>query len=223
MNIRFNNLIDFDYYARWSYENLIFHQPQIKTEGLYNDGNRFYVVCSELNCKLLALDGTPIDEWFRKNMSIGSNIEIVHEKPIDAKKIMERSINEIVNLKGNPRNRRDVITDLILYLPNTFPVIVFKETKIGEAIIYVERDLNEEEISLLTQAIQKCELPGEFKIISDPLKTNNPVPFRYENGQGDIDLIPSKLIAKDISPTLKKLLEEDDEFWMKNRLDIFSG
>lgn len=215
----------FDHYARYSYENFLLNQPHIKTDGLFFVDSRYYIVCPELQADTKALDGSIVIDWFKSKRIASCPIELVREVPGNAVKIKERTIEQVVFGSGKPRNQRSALVSIVISLPQDFPkkVTLERSDEPFTIRVLVERELTEEECSLLEAALLKLELPALYKVAVDSSIGSKKESFRYKNGQGDIDIIPAKLLPYPVSHDLKKLLENDDDFWATNRIPIFTG
>jgi len=215
--------LDSDGYGRYSYEILRLSQPHIKTDGLYRVNSRNYIVCPDLLENTLALDGTRIVDWFNNNKILGCPIELVKICPTDGERSEERNIDEIIIGKGDPRTHRDVLTYLALTLPRTFPKLNLSEVDDSTITVTLERELTTEECILLKDALLALEIPVKYKIIVDDTFKENDKPYRYNLGQGDMDIIPTKFLPFKPSASLRYVLENDEDFWQTHKMHVFSG
>jgi hypothetical protein len=209
-----------DNYARWSYEQLLLQQSHIEFKGLWKLGGAYFIDCPRLE-EQKTLSGEKIDEWFDNNCRvITANAKIVSEIPVAAEKVPERSVLDRIELAGSPRNLRDLLVDVNLKLPRDFPHFLLGQ-KDGSFRVTTKHPISE---------IQQDEIAGIFNqfeyflpvtFCSDPsLNETRSEPFRYKFGNGDINLIPGRLLRDPYSASLKHLIEDDDDFWTTTKKSV---
>ena len=114
-------------HSRSSYENLLLGQPQLRTLGLWRVGQTFYIVCPEVETSTTD-DGQPIRDWFYTNARImGTPVSLVVDVPPNAVKVPPRTLDELATLKGDAVTVMDLLLDLMLLLPKTFPRFGFAD------------------------------------------------------------------------------------------------
>jgi len=210
----------FDLYARWSYDQLRLKQPNVITEGLYEIGQQYFIVCPDLSEELLANDKNSLNHWFKRNKACTCQIKLIKEKPKNAIKVPDRSLEELIILASYPRTERDIYTDLTLELPKTFPYFNIKMED-NVLNIFIKRELSYEEEEIFKNAFDYLQIPIEYIIKVD--ENIQLEPFRMKGSQGDIDLISSKRLPNNISKNLKMLWEKDEDFWVDNRLKVLGS
>ncbi len=215
--------IEVDCTPKWVYESFILMQPGVNVKGLYKKDLMYYIVCDGIDENTLAFDGTSIWEWFDNNRALGCPISLVDSCPEGAVRIDEREINEIVDSGGGAKNIRNLFSNIIIALPKDFPQINICKGEARIIDVKVERVLTKAELLILKDVILKQGVPVRYKIYVDNSFLNEKEPFRYAFGNGDIDIIPSKLIPYRISKNLLEAIEKDEELWRDKRIKIFSG
>lgn len=214
-------------YALWSYDRLRLLQPQIKILGIWKKGARYFVVCPEA-AVAKADDGTPIHAWFELNKIMTCPVELVASVSSDSEQVKDRGIDEIVKLAGSPRNIRQVLADLWVQFPSSFPNFTLKEiSRVGlipEAIFQFERALTDEEQHLFDTAFNSFKLPMSCRIDSPSQTLPLLGDFRGNHSQGDIDLIPTRWLKSSgaFSKNLLAICEEDEQLWSDKRRILFA-
>lgn len=208
---------------KWIYENFVLNQPNINVIGLFKKDYMYYIVCDGIDENTLAFDGTSIWEWFDKNRVIGCPISLVDRRPEGSVLIEERDISQIVDSGGGGKNIRSLLSNVLISLPKDFPQIDICSSEERTINVKVERALTEDEIQILKHTLLRQEVPVVYKVFIDDSISKQKKPFRYNFGDGDIDIIPSKLIPYRISKNLSEILERDEDFWRDGRAKVFSG
>jgi hypothetical protein len=212
----------FDYYARWSYEALLQQQPHVKFEGLWQLDREYFVVCPEL-ATATTMDGSDLQGWFDYSCkTAGSPVRIVAMPPHGATPVAERTASDRARRFGAPRPIRDVLIELSILLPPEFPEFTVDGLNPGAAIV-TRRPLSPEEHECALRAYANLGdyLPIQFKV--DPDRDLAAKKFRFKTQNGDIDLIPSRQLPREIGRTLRGLVEDDDDFWSTNRKEVLAS
>lgn len=106
----------------YSYKRLRLLQPHIRSTEIYKKGDEYFIQCSNFESFSIDGEGISIDEVFDREIRIVEcPVSISKEIPEDALKIKERSISEIISLKGNPFNEIELNKQLSLLVPKHFP------------------------------------------------------------------------------------------------------
>lgn len=208
------------YSIRWAYDQLLLEEPHIRVEGLYSDGQRFFVVCPMLNDGIKARDGRDLESWFADTAAWLAPVHVVASPPANAQLVPERTVEEIANLCSAPRTVRDVYTDLALLLPNDFPAFDYR-TDPPMAIVRVARELTKREHVILQKFhFDLCPtLRLEVRLHSE-FEQKPPSYMRLP--QGDISLIPAARLPSSISKAGRNLYERDEDFWIDERTTVFA-
>lgn len=219
------NLQDLDWYSRQSYEIFVLNQPQIKSSGLFKRGLEHFIVCPEITSETLAIDGTLLENWFRNNKILTSPIKLSNKIPNGAFKVQARTQSEIISQSGEAKNLRMFRTDLIWQLGREFPEFTIQDTHREPGVIELsfKHPLTNDQKTRLEKALTQIAIPANYRISDDPSLDVDSFEFRYKDGMGDIDLIPSKFIRFPISKKLHNLWEKDEDLWLSNRHLLLSG
>ncbi|MFT3927074.1 MAG: hypothetical protein QM778_31295 [Myxococcales bacterium] len=209
-----------DYYARWSYEQLRLQQPHVKFGGLWHVGPYHFIVCP--GAKTAAtLEGEDLGAWFDGHCRVlGSAIELVESAPSNAELVPERSSADRALLAGAPRNRRDVLVDLGLALPQDFPAFTVDNPK-AEIVLVTNQELDASEQEAARIAYQSLGYHRTPSFSVDRTRDLAAGPFRRSYGDGDISLIPSRRL-QGITRELRFLVEDDEQAWVDSRVRLFS-
>lgn len=207
-------------YARWSYERLRYLQPHIVVGRLWTNDGRYYVECPGLEGGLETSDGRDLVEWFRYSCRAATcPIELTGEPPPDGAEVRERTREEIAGLRGEPLTVRDVLIYLNVNLPKEIPRFRFS-TKPPMAYIRFEGSLDDEMRSEVARVFGALATGLELKVEENCERAKSV--FRSRKRQGDIDLLPSRLLPEAFSPAFKRLYEEDEDYWASTRTSILA-
>ncbi|WP_437975341.1 hypothetical protein WMF11_46415 [Sorangium sp. So ce295] len=211
-----------DHYCRWSYEQLLLQQPQIQFAGLWRQGYQHYIVCPTLSTAKAA-GGEDLRLWFDKQCRVvTAPVKIVEQCPAGAERVPERTCEERARLAGAPRTRRDVLVDLGLALPPDFPPFTIDDP--GTDVVFVTtRKLSDTEKSQVSSAYAEMGYGVQILFAVDPSRDPQNETFRFEFGQGDIDLLPSRRLPTKYSRDLRFLMEDDEEAWAASRERLFAS
>ncbi len=210
-----------DWLGRWTYERLRLLQPHVEVLGLYRTGDWHWIVVPNLQ-KVVAEDGTPLGEWFaHKCRAVGTPVRLTGEVPQGAELVDERSLDEVVTLVGSFRTERDVLFDLDLELPPSFPAYETARTdEPGVLSLRVARDLLPNEKIVLSQAAHR--IGGIIHTLQVEVDSGLNLLPTERFREGDIDLFPSRRISGSLSHDLCDLMEADEEYWIDRRADILA-
>ena len=207
--------------ARKSYERLLLFQPHIRVAGLWQKDYRFFVVCPDLQDGLLTHDGQPLNQWWNDSARVlGAPMELVSAVPEGAVRLPERDIDELADLRGTPLTIPDIETLLGVALPHGFPAFRL-ETVPPDAFLYVDTALSPAQTRLLYQHFEPIGADLHLNVIVDPVRSKSGAPFAVP-GVG-MNLVSSKRLAASFGVAAKAALEEDEDFWMRNRTKLFTG
>lgn len=214
--------LDDRYNSRWSYERLLLSQPHVGTAGLWTLDGHWYAVVPRLAEGLRSADGKPLEEWFSQNKSLTSPVQLCTEAPPGAFRVPDRTASEIALGQGDPLTVLDVLDDLALMLPRTFPDFRLTSGPEGVAV----------RTAMPLSAVQE----GAFRSSFEKLGTNLPLLEVRAGTQAEmrveltplarghaLDLIVSRRLSGAISKDLTELVEEDEDLWMQNREALFAG
>ncbi|MDA8153507.1 MAG: hypothetical protein M0003_12525 [Acidithiobacillus sp.] len=210
-----------DRYARWSYEQLLLQQPHVAYEGLWRIDWYHFIVCPNLETAKAA-DGSDLATWFNNNCCvIGARIEMVISCPPGAERVPERTAEDRAALIGAPRNRRDILVDMGLILPKTFPPFTIRFSD-GNVVLVTKECLDLSQKEEAHKAFLSVGY-GTLRFDTDPIWDSEKDDFRNLGRQGDLDLLPSRRLPTRIGSSLRLLLEEDEDFWIDNRDQVLAA
>ncbi len=216
-----------DPWARWAYERLCVLQPQVETGGIWEHNGRYYIVCPKLADDLRATDGAPLHEWFHaKCRPAGVPMQLVPAPPNGSREIAVRTLREAIELAGDPLTRGEVLSELSLRLPRTFPLVGLEDGSTAMTVkIAVARDLSPEEQRDLEAAIEALQQPWRHETEVKSVQEDLPKTPAARPGQpaGLPQLIPSRLLFRSASSHLRSICEEDEEFWSTNRVKVLGS
>jgi len=219
--------MEFDRWARWSYERLLLSQPHTELTGLWKLNGNFYAVCPTLEESALTIDGKSLQDWFHYECrAITSPIRFVATPPVGAEPVALRNREQMIMLSGSPRTNREVLSDLSLALPREFPNFAVDDLNGGVVSIKFPCPLTNEEQTELMRVYEELGLPKPMRIEVVPELEPQNLAFRFDRAanQGiDLDLLPSRRLPKDIARHVKFVVEDDEDFWATNRLSILGS
>lgn len=210
-----------DHYARWSYEQLLVQQPHIKFDGLWRVGYSHFIICPELDTARTT-EGEALFEWFdNKCRTVTAPVEIVTSCPPNAERVPERTALDRALVAGAPRTRRAALVDIGLALPREFPPFTLDNPG-GDVVLVTNRPLTDVEIAQAKSAYVSLGYYSPLQFSVDLTRNPESGEFRFNVGQGDIDLIPSRRLANKVGRDLRFLIEEDEQFWVENRNPVLT-
>lgn len=209
------------YGARFSYETLLLLQPQIPTSGLYSLGDEFYVVCPSAD-SAVADDGRPITEWFEAHRQLTAPVRLVERPPSGARRVGERSLNEVVDLVGEPLTGRDVETMMTQWLGREFPFLALVCDPREATTIRVSRVLNDGEQALLKKDYDRLRWPMPLRVEVQPETKELSRKVSSRPHAHDLHLATSRLLPSTTSRALRHRVEDDEDFWATARRLLWS-
>lgn len=213
---------DFEFYAKWSYDNFVLKQPHIKTKGLFKIGQKYYILCEEINQDSRAYDGTNLYNWFDNNRIATCPIWLTAEIPQDGIKLNERNLTSLVNGEGSPRTFNQVLYDINLLLPPKIPNYKIQLNNDERIICLIfEKPVGYFIIRKIEKVLKSLGLPFGYEI-----KTQTPLELKtiqLSKRHDPLQLVISKTLKQNLEKPILNLLEEDEDFWLSNRHRIFSG
>jgi hypothetical protein len=211
--------VDDPYYARWSYERLLLLQPHIRVAGLWKHDQWFYAVCPDLEKGLAADDGQKLSQWFdNQGRAIGSPIRLVSRAPDGAVRVRERNAKELAELRGVPLTVSNVETCLAVSLPIGFPDFRLQTTP-PDAYVYVASALTPAQRRILEERLEPLRGGLRLTVIIDPERACQPPSMK----PAALELIASKRLPSGFGGAVKRALEEDEEFWVKERQTVLAS
>lgn len=216
-----------NFYARSSYESLILRQPQIEFDGLWEAGNRYFILCRSLDGASIALDGKPLIDWFNGECKIlGSPVSIVQSVPEGATRVPERTATELSLLHGEPLTALEVYREVASILPSEFPLVGITSPK-GRLKIEVSRNLTSDEINELEIALGNFKIEIGYDVVVNEnnerlqkAQTNN---FLLNAVSDNLALQPARAIPASVPSNVIQAYSEDSDFWVDNRVALLSG
>ncbi|MFZ1122740.1 MAG: hypothetical protein WAN81_21145, partial [Candidatus Binataceae bacterium] len=191
-------------------------------------GGRYYIVCPNLADDLRATDGAALPEWFNsKCKPAGVPMQLVPAPPDGSQQISARTLKEAIELAGDPLTRGEVLSELSLRLPRTFPLVGIEDGSTAMTVkIRVARDLASEEEHALDEAIASLQQPWrhetEVQGVQEKRTPERP-PAQPAAPAGLPALVPSRLLFRSASSQLRSIYEEDEDFWSTNRVKVLGS
>lgn len=209
----------FDQYASWSYDQLIVQQPHLTYHGLWRCRHYHFAVCDEADSgKTRAGEG--IQEWFHHACRVvTAPIRLVKRPPLASQRLGYRTAEDAAICRNSPRNILVMYSELARLLPTPFPDFALKYSG-RDTIIVTERALVISEITKLMAAYRALgDYPSpKFEVA----KVGASTAPRAARRSHDLNLIPSRRFPAQAGASLKRLAEEDEDFWSSNRLRLLA-
>ena len=212
------------YHARYAYEALLIQQSHIDFGGLWVLGEMYYVVCESLAEKPLTQDGRDLESWFDNSCRpVACPVRLVSEKPKGSLHVMARTVLELSQLNGEPITLAEFVREIFSILPREFPLVAVLDAP-RKLIFKIERSISVEEENVLHIALDSLGvfLDVELEVVcaEDVLGLKQ---SRASNGRvQSIELISSKYVVDGVPSNLLLAYEEDEDFWVDNRVKVFS-
>lgn len=209
--------------ARYAYESLLLMQPHIEFGGLWTKGDRFLISCPSLNKNPLTSDGKPLRDWFHYSCRpVCCPVEIASDVPEGYEQINERSESELARLFGEPLTLSELYRELYITLPKSFPLSAI-ESGAGKVVVSVNRPLTQNEENEIDIAFANIGIYFDVEVVdlSDDSEPNNDKASK-ESLDG-LTLILSERIKNKVPSNVLSSYEEDEEFWIDNRVNVFSS
>lgn len=214
-----------DFFSRYAYESLILQQPHILFQGLWSDGNHFYIVCPELFNDIRTKDNEPISDWFdNKCRPITCPIKLISEKNIKHIRVPDRTAMELAQQHGEPKTISDLYRELTLLLPKDFPLVSI-DTGPKYFVANIHRKLTEDEKSILHITCADIKLWSSAVISTKIIESQANVIERKKQivSPDTLSLHPSKLFNTSFPKLLVEAVEEDEDFWVDNRIGVLTS
>ncbi len=208
------------YYCRWSYDEFRLREPHIKTDGLWQAGDWYYIKCEDLSDKPLEETDMSLEEYFDYAIkTAGAPVKLVEKVPEGAVRVDERSLEEVAALHGSPLNASEFNQQLAVLLPPEFPM--FSVSFQGNHwLVRTSRTLTANEKKLFKDLlIKKGILVNETVVFT----LFSPQQAKKEPSSSNLIIIPSKFFQKDISSTLRKKWEFDEQLWVDNYIQLWTS
>ncbi len=208
-----------------NYESFRFETHYLSHKGLYTDGERIYAVIQEVlgdEEKRVALENRY--EEFR-TIAIPP-VVIVGEKLPDFIKIPLRDSFEKSHLFGQPLVMDEFINQLNIHIPKKYhPFNADMKWGTNEFKIVLKNEVTndeKEEIQLICESLGHQGFDYIFEVNPEISDYPGVVDFNT-NSRHNLQIIASGLIQNQFSRNILDRYEEDEEFWVENRKNIFSG
>lgn len=207
--------------ARYAYESLLLMQPHMEFGGLWAKGDRFLILCPSLDKNPLASDGRPLRDWFHYSCRpVCCPVEITSVVPDGHELVNERSGSELARLFGEPLTLSELYREVYISLPKSFPLSAIKSGA-GKVIVSVSRQLTQNEENEINIAFANIGIDFEISNPSEDSKEKNDIVFKKSTDS--LNLILSKSIKDKVPNSVLSSYEEDEEFWIDNRVSLFSS
>ena len=205
------------------YENFRLNTYQLNHKGLFMGGDGIYAVISEDSD--YSID--KLKEIYEKYRTIcvpPANI-ISHIKE-NFEKLSARSSFEKSSLYGQSLNLSEFINELNIQIPKIYhPFNADMKWGTNEFKLIFKNKLSDNdkiEIQLICESIGFQGYEYIFEINPDISDYPGEVNFK-PNAHNNLQLAASGLIQKQFSRDILDQYEEDEDFWVENRLAVFSG
>lgn len=104
------------------YERLHVGQPNIRTLGLWAIGERYYLVCPDIDENTKSAGGQPLLQWLLEDAGWPlPPIKLVNQVPSGGREVRRRKASDAIRLSGINRIPRDIFADLSIALGPDFP------------------------------------------------------------------------------------------------------
>lgn len=211
---------EFGNFIYHNYNNFRLNQYHLKIDGLYKEGNEYYILIPELTDATKAIDGENIHQWFQRSMVIGGGrINLTSTVNDDAEKVDDLSNKDIGNLAGSLMTAIQLNNVLLHSLPRDFPE--FKLVSSG--IIQTEKELSDDQIELLTDTLRKLKLGIKLKLKTGSLKEVVGAIDKKSIAEPDVTIWNSKSFGGLKNSPHKVLWERDEDFWSDNKMGLLDN
>jgi len=209
--------------ARYAYESLLLMQPHIEFGGLWARDDRFLVSCSSLDKSPLTCDGKQLRDWFHHSCRpVCCPIEITSKVPDGYELINERNESELARLFGEPLTLSELYRELYITLPKSFPLGPI-ESGAGKVIVSVSRLLTPDEESEINIAFANIGIYFDIEIANSTEDSESNNDKALTGSFDGLTLVLSKSIKGKVPNSILSSYEEDEEFWIDNRVNVFSS
>lgn len=207
-----------------NYESFMIQKYKLNHCGLFHDNQNIYAViknCEECNTTLNEIQKL-YDHEFR---TVGVPGPIFTEEiRVDFIKIDFRNIYEKVNLFGQPFNASDFHNNISMAMPTKFhPFHVDMKWSDNTFTFTFNKDLTQSETD---EVILLCESLG-FYGYNYTINTDYKLPdYKYQhkgiNTEGNLTLVAGRYLKNNQPKEILEKYEEDQEFWIEKRVNVFS-
>lgn len=212
-------------YSVWSYSRLALQQPGVHVDGLYRVGRRCFIVIPGFSPEMRASDGNALSKWFDSERVLGTPVAIVSSVPDGSIRVPDPSLEDLVELRDYPRTSRRADIELSLRLPRTFPRFRCPARDGSGFDIEVERPLLADERAVLRREFASLSYGSTLRLAIrvDVSVAAEESKSRFQQGKGDMGLIPSRWLPSTFSKAVQELVARDEEVWMSSRHAIYRG
>jgi hypothetical protein len=210
--------LDFEPIARQVYDDFLLSLSGVPVEGLFRRDGQYFIVSPALGMK--RDEGRTVAEWFdAERRPLAHPIFLVDRRPEGAEELASRTADEVQSAFGVVRTANDIIRDLAVRLPLTFPLLsVGVEDRL--LVITVSRPLDRSERVQLDSAVAATGAPLPLSVRVDGGSTG-----LAGNGAvkaAKFELAPARL-RPDLPAAVRSFLEEDEACWRDHFRRAWSG
>jgi hypothetical protein len=202
----------------WNYNNFRITQYHLEIEGLYKLNNRYYILCPNITKDATSVDGQNLFEWFRQHSIIGTGTTLVNTLPSNAIKLEDNSKIDESNFAGAPRNFTFFYDDLLSFLPKDFPEFKIGDNNTGITFFYTKVVLDPNQEQSLEETIHKLKM----SILLETKVIDNLEDVEQHIITDDFRLLRHSKSFGFNSAGIKKIWEEDEDFWIEKRSNILN-
>lgn len=207
-----------------NYEAFMLQKYKLNHCGLFHDNENIYAVIKDLEeCNSTLDEIQKLYNYEFKTLGVPSPV-FTDEIRDSFIKIHFRNIYEKVNLFGEPFNHDDLHNNLsIIMPPKLHPFNVDIMWSDNTFTLTFNKDLTPSEVD---EIILLCESLG-FYGYNYIFNTDHELPdYKYHkkesNTQGNLTLVAGQYLKNKYPKEIIEKYEEDQDFWVENRLNIFS-
>ncbi|HEI9782737.1 hypothetical protein [Serratia bockelmannii] len=207
-----------------NYEAFIIQKYKFSHCGLFHDEKNIYAVIENLEeCNTTLDEIQKLYDYEFRTLGVPGPI-FIGEKRDDFIKIDFRNIYEKVSLFGQPFNTSDFHNNISMVIPPKFhPFHVDMKWSDNTFTFTFNKALTQSESD---EIILLCESLG-FYGYNYNINTDYELPdYKYQkkesNTQGNLTLVAGRYLKNNQPKEILEKYEEDQEFWVENRVNIFS-
>ena len=202
---------------REAFDRFLIDNYQVKSAELYKSGDQFYIFCSGVDDAELSR----LNKYVADHRQIGSWVLVVKTLPPNATRVPSRTNTEVIELTGAFKSQYIFLSDLHLELNR-----ILKSYKVvlqnPNVLIYHVDSITEEMKNILQKMVDRLGISFYYKFEKvEQLESITEQHFDDTNLVGDI--LVSRFSAKGYSSRVRVRLEEDEEFWVDNRIKVFTN
>jgi hypothetical protein len=198
------------------YDRFRVEQFEVKTAGLYRIAGAYYILCPDAGHGDLVNANKYLDEM----RYIGNNITAVSSLPTGSVEVPDRTPDEVIHLTGISHTRSDLASQVHMAFHR---VLTEYKIQIGNPYILVfHRDEIDESVkSRLQVIVDTLAITFRFKFE----KVHSLDTFEEEVYDDPFlgDIVVSRFSMNGYSANVKNLSEDDEDFWIDNRKDVFAN